>query len=147
MRNGFVPPNRLYNVESRTPVAHPAHQATDEGVRRVVEGREFRIDGGRSLSATAHTSVRKSPFPQVQLSLTPIGRISPSSSTSEAKIDRQFTHLAAVLFRTLWVVIVTVHGARIVITVSPNPVGPERRLFPIERSPDSDIGHEEGDSR
>ncbi|WP_306060256.1 hypothetical protein [Natronococcus wangiae] len=35
----FVPASRLYIVESRTPIAHPAAQATDEQVRRALEGR------------------------------------------------------------------------------------------------------------
>lgn len=33
----FVPASRLYDVESRTPIAHPAHQATDADVRQAVE--------------------------------------------------------------------------------------------------------------
>ncbi|WP_281246927.1 hypothetical protein [Natrinema salaciae] len=36
---GFVPASRLYDVESGTPIAHPAHQATDEDVRRALENR------------------------------------------------------------------------------------------------------------
>ncbi|WP_265109602.1 hypothetical protein [Halosolutus halophilus] len=40
MRDGlFVPASQLYDVESRTPIAHPAHHATDEQVRRAVENR------------------------------------------------------------------------------------------------------------
>jgi hypothetical protein len=35
----FVPASRLYHVESRTPIAHPAEQATDEQVRRALENR------------------------------------------------------------------------------------------------------------
>jgi len=46
----FVPASQLYNVESRTPIAHPAHHATDEQVREAVEAldREVRADGGTS---------------------------------------------------------------------------------------------------
>jgi len=40
MCSWFVPANRLYDVESRTPIAHPAHQATDEDVRRAAFDRE-----------------------------------------------------------------------------------------------------------
>ncbi|WP_267130074.1 hypothetical protein [Natrarchaeobaculum sulfurireducens] len=36
----FVPASRLYDVESRTSIAHPAHQATDSEVRQALE------DGG-----------------------------------------------------------------------------------------------------
>ena len=36
----FVPASRLYDVKSRTPIAHPAHQATDADVRQALE------DGG-----------------------------------------------------------------------------------------------------
>ncbi|OIB56229.1 hypothetical protein [Natrialba sp. SSL1] len=53
----FVPASRLYDVESRTPIAHPAHQATDEEVRRAVENREIRTDGGRCSSGTERTYV------------------------------------------------------------------------------------------
>ncbi|MXV63880.1 hypothetical protein GS429_17800 [Natronorubrum sp. JWXQ-INN-674] len=49
----FVPASRLYNVESRTPIAHPAHQATDDDVRRALEGdREIRADGGHCTDGT-----------------------------------------------------------------------------------------------
>jgi len=50
MYSWFVPANRLYDIESRTPIAHPAHQATDADVRRALENREVRADGGYSLS-------------------------------------------------------------------------------------------------
>ncbi|WP_049928659.1 hypothetical protein [Halopiger goleimassiliensis] len=43
---GFVPASQLYDVESRTPIAHPAHQVTDADVRGAVEKREVRTDGG-----------------------------------------------------------------------------------------------------
>ncbi|WP_267903128.1 hypothetical protein [Natronococcus pandeyae] len=33
----FVPASQLYHVASRTPIAHPAEQATDEQVRRAFE--------------------------------------------------------------------------------------------------------------
>ncbi|SIS14523.1 hypothetical protein SAMN05421752_11422 [Natronorubrum thiooxidans] len=47
MREGsFVPASQLYDVRSQTPIAHPAHQATDEDVRRALEAREIRTDGG-----------------------------------------------------------------------------------------------------
>ncbi|SER93515.1 hypothetical protein [Natrinema salaciae] len=36
----FVPANRLYDVESGTVIAHPATQASDEDVRRALEGGE-----------------------------------------------------------------------------------------------------------
>ncbi|WP_436347404.1 hypothetical protein [Natronorubrum sp. FCH18a] len=48
----FVPASRLYDVESRTPIAHPAHQATDADVRHALEEREIRADGGHSSSDT-----------------------------------------------------------------------------------------------
>ena len=35
----FVPASRLYDVSSRTPIAHPADQVTDEDVRRALENR------------------------------------------------------------------------------------------------------------
>jgi len=50
MYSWFVPANRLYDIESRTPIAHPAHQATDADVRRALENREVRADGGYSSS-------------------------------------------------------------------------------------------------
>jgi len=38
MCSGFVPASRLYDIENRTPIAHPAHQATDdEDVRRALK--------------------------------------------------------------------------------------------------------------
>lgn len=37
----FVPASRLYHVESRTPTAHLAEQATGEQIRRALERREF----------------------------------------------------------------------------------------------------------
>ncbi|WP_255681694.1 hypothetical protein [Natrinema sp. SYSU A 869] len=39
MRNGFVRASRLYDVESRTPIAHSAHQATDTDIRHALEKR------------------------------------------------------------------------------------------------------------
>ncbi|WP_275039633.1 hypothetical protein [Natrialba chahannaoensis] len=38
-RTLFVRASQLYDVDSRTPIAHPAHQATDEEVRRATESR------------------------------------------------------------------------------------------------------------
>jgi len=35
----FVRASRLYDVESRTPIAHPAVQASDADVRRAVDNR------------------------------------------------------------------------------------------------------------
>ncbi|WP_267130097.1 hypothetical protein [Natrarchaeobaculum sulfurireducens] len=35
----FVPASELYDVSSRTPITHPAHQATDAEVREAVETR------------------------------------------------------------------------------------------------------------
>ena len=49
----FVRASRLYDVSSRSPIAHPAHQATDADVRRALEARddrEIRADGGRRSS-------------------------------------------------------------------------------------------------
>ncbi|WP_164722116.1 hypothetical protein [Haloterrigena salifodinae] len=48
----FVPTSELYDIESRTPIAHPAHQATDADVRRVLEQREIRSDGGTDSRGT-----------------------------------------------------------------------------------------------
>ncbi len=56
MRSGFVPASRLYDVESRTPIAHPAHQATDADVRRALEERAIRTDGGTASSDTERTN-------------------------------------------------------------------------------------------
>ncbi|SEH14628.1 hypothetical protein SAMN04487967_1693 [Natronorubrum sediminis] len=45
----FVPASELYHVESGTPIAHPAHQATDADVKRALEAegdREVCTDGG-----------------------------------------------------------------------------------------------------
>ncbi|WP_281255554.1 hypothetical protein [Natrinema ejinorense] len=39
MRNGFVQASELYDVESRSPIAHPVHQATDADVRHALEKR------------------------------------------------------------------------------------------------------------
>ncbi|WP_436343755.1 hypothetical protein [Natronorubrum sp. FCH18a] len=50
----FVPASRLYDVESRTPTAHPAHQATDADVRRALKKRGVRTDG----SVNSDTEVR-----------------------------------------------------------------------------------------
>ncbi|ELY46168.1 hypothetical protein [Natronorubrum tibetense] len=49
----FVPASQLYIVESRTPIAHPAHQATDADVQNALEEREIRADGGRTHSSSA----------------------------------------------------------------------------------------------
>ena len=48
----FVPASELYDIESQTPIAHPAHQATDADVRRALEDREreIRADGGKCLT-------------------------------------------------------------------------------------------------
>ncbi|WP_264182220.1 hypothetical protein [Natrinema amylolyticum] len=37
MTDVFVRASRLYNVETRSVVVHPAHQATDDEVRRALE--------------------------------------------------------------------------------------------------------------
>ena len=37
----FVRATDLYDIESRAPIAHPAHQATDIDVHRALEDREF----------------------------------------------------------------------------------------------------------
>ena len=54
----FVPASRLYDLESRTPIAHPAHQATDADVRKALKQREIRADGGRSSSVTYRVTCR-----------------------------------------------------------------------------------------
>lgn len=48
MTDEFVRANRLYDVESRTPIAHPAHHATDDEIRRALEDREIQTDGDTS---------------------------------------------------------------------------------------------------
>ncbi len=48
----FVPASRLYDLESQTPIAHPAHQATDEEVRQAIENQEARTDGGVDVDGT-----------------------------------------------------------------------------------------------
>ncbi|OVE84333.1 hypothetical protein [Natronolimnobius baerhuensis] len=53
----FVRASRLYHVSSRTPIAHPAHQASDDDVRRSLEEREVRADGG-TASSEQHVPVR-----------------------------------------------------------------------------------------
>ena len=57
----FVPASELYDVESQTPIAHPAHQATDADVRRALEDqdrmREIRADGGRHSATIDGTRV------------------------------------------------------------------------------------------
>ena len=52
MSEAFVPASELYDIESRTPIAHPAHQATDADVRRALERRKIRTDGGNASSGT-----------------------------------------------------------------------------------------------
>ncbi|AFO55970.1 MULTISPECIES: hypothetical protein [unclassified Natrinema] len=52
MHSGFVRASRLYDVASRTPIAHPTHQATDEDVRHALEDREVCTDGGQSSTDT-----------------------------------------------------------------------------------------------
>ncbi|MFC3960349.1 hypothetical protein [Halovivax cerinus] len=48
MTGEFVRASRLFDVESRTPIAHPATQATDRDVRKAIETteRELVTDGG-----------------------------------------------------------------------------------------------------
>ncbi|WP_247729912.1 hypothetical protein [Halovivax limisalsi] len=48
MTGEFVRASRLYDVESRTPIAHPATQATDAEVREAIatEERQLVTDGG-----------------------------------------------------------------------------------------------------
>jgi len=41
MTGEFVRASRLYDVESRTPIAHPATQATDADVRRALARGEW----------------------------------------------------------------------------------------------------------
>ena len=60
MCSEFVPASELYHVESRTPIAHPAHQATDADVRRALEAegdREVCTDGGTDSSGTQRSDV------------------------------------------------------------------------------------------
>ncbi|SFC65510.1 hypothetical protein SAMN05444422_11356 [Halobiforma haloterrestris] len=64
----FVPASRLYHVESRTPIAHPAHQASDEDVREALEDREVRADGGPSWSEeVSSTTIEGTRVPVVQI--------------------------------------------------------------------------------
>ncbi len=53
MCSEFVRASELYDVESRTPIAHPAHQATDTDVQRALGDREVRADGGRFSTDSA----------------------------------------------------------------------------------------------
>ncbi|UHQ95049.1 hypothetical protein [Haloterrigena alkaliphila] len=53
----FVPASELYDVENRSPIAHPAHQATDADVRRALEDREIRADGGNASSDTERIEI------------------------------------------------------------------------------------------
>lgn len=57
MCSWFVPANRLYDIDSRTPIAHPAHQATDEDVRLALQDREIRADGGHPSSEIERETV------------------------------------------------------------------------------------------
>ena len=64
----FVPASRLYDVESRTPIAHPSHQATDADVRQALENREVRTDGGQRSSEEARSvTIEGSEVPVVQI--------------------------------------------------------------------------------
>ncbi|MCU4744286.1 hypothetical protein [Natronoglomus mannanivorans] len=48
----FVLASRLYDVPSGTTIEHPALEATDDDVRRALEEREIRTDGGTESSDT-----------------------------------------------------------------------------------------------
>ncbi len=50
MREAFVPASRLYDVRSGNRIAHPARQASDDDVRRAVEERTVRTDGGHETN-------------------------------------------------------------------------------------------------
>ena len=68
MRSGFVLASELYDVESRTSIAHPAHQATDEDVRRALENREIRADGGFEQSSSGTDQLTTETIqPQIRL--------------------------------------------------------------------------------
>ncbi|WP_455447855.1 hypothetical protein [Natrinema thermotolerans] len=60
MRSGFVRASELYDAKSRTPIAHPAHQATDADVRRALEDRVICTDGGQPSSDTEQSAYRLS---------------------------------------------------------------------------------------
>ncbi|WP_339102509.1 hypothetical protein [Haloterrigena salinisoli] len=57
MSEEFVSASELYDVESRTPIVHPAHQATDADVRRALENREIRADGGNASSVNCRALI------------------------------------------------------------------------------------------
>lgn len=103
----FVPASRLYDVDSRMPIAHPAHQATNADVRRALEQREIRIDGGHSSSDTVQSKFTflgssansgsgcNSVSPQDAHPFRfPIGQISPSGISKAAYIDLQSSQAA-----------------------------------------------------
>ncbi len=92
MRSGFVRASELYDVDSRTPIAHPIHQATDADVRRALEDREICTDGGQPSSGTDHSSGRNLLLPQEHWSR-PIGRTRPDESTFAAYTDPQHSQI------------------------------------------------------
>ena len=97
MREGsFVPASQLYDVRSQTPIAHPAHQATDEDVRRALEAGEIRADGGHPVSVTGHLIGRNSVPPQGQLVPVPINRISSSGQIRAAYGELQSVQIATI---------------------------------------------------
>lgn len=109
----FVPASQLYDVGSRTPIAHPAHQATDNDVRRALEEREIRTDGGRSSSgmerqcvsyfSTDGSSSRTCGCgsSQEQTRVPEIGLISPSERTHTENASPQFSQTATRFSRFL----------------------------------------------
>ena len=91
----FVRASQLYLVESRMPIAHPAHQATDADVRRALEQQEIRADGGNATGGTDQlfssnssgslSSTReKDVLPHRQPLRDPIGRICPVAVSEAA---------------------------------------------------------------
>lgn len=96
MREGsFVPASQLYDVGSQTPIAHPAHQATDEDVRRALEEQESRIDDGPDQLID-----RNSVPPQGQSDPVPINRISPSGQRRAAYGVQQSVQMAIIRLRS-----------------------------------------------
>ena len=135
----FVPASQLYIVESRTPIAHPAHQATDADVRRALEEREIRADGGHSSSGTEQSLVvTDDPFHRSNLRLYPQIRL-----FADRRIHSQKIHAERSWHRDSW----QLRAGRIRLSDSIPYDSSLNRLYRSIRSTVTETDHEGGDSR
>lgn len=137
MREGsFVPASQLYDVGNQTPIAHPAHHATDGDVRRALEQQKSRAE-----ESSDQLNDRNSVPPQGQSDPVPINRITPSGYRRVAYGVQQSVQMAMIRLASSMPLIECLRSAN-GFAVVPNWLGPL-----LDRSGEADTNHKPGGAR